>query len=162
MEFVDEYSRRESPEPAETWQCPTCGEHIEEQFSTCWQCSAPTLDPDEATSSKALDSYGSESISDSVTSMRECPECGAPERNHRSWCPKAEKMKTRTRTFAFAKTALGLIMLLLGIGAFAIGGLTYGLAFGETPSVWETPTLMISGVIVGIVGVALAIGVGEK
>ncbi len=40
MKFVEEYSRRESPEPAATWQCPTCGEHIQEQFDACWKCNS--------------------------------------------------------------------------------------------------------------------------
>ena len=38
-EFVEENSRRER-EPAATWQCPTCGEHIQEQFGACWKCNS--------------------------------------------------------------------------------------------------------------------------
>ena len=48
MKFIEEYSRRESPEGAATWQCPTCREDIEEQFSSCWKCDFPRPDDDVA------------------------------------------------------------------------------------------------------------------
>ena len=40
-EIADDYARRsgEAPEvSAETWTCPSCGEHVEAQFTACWMC----------------------------------------------------------------------------------------------------------------------------
>lgn len=34
------HSKHGAREPAATWQCPTCGELIEQQFDACWKCSA--------------------------------------------------------------------------------------------------------------------------
>lgn len=37
-ELMEARSWRARPERAASWQCPTCGEHIQEQFDACWQC----------------------------------------------------------------------------------------------------------------------------
>eukprot|EP00919_Chromeraceae_sp_WS-2016_P079845 GHVR01188893.1.p1 GENE.GHVR01188893.1~~GHVR01188893.1.p1 ORF type:complete len:109 (-),score=13.45 GHVR01188893.1:35-361(-) len=33
---------------AKPWRCPTCGEHIDAQFTECWACAAPPPDTLEA------------------------------------------------------------------------------------------------------------------
>ena len=78
MKFVEEYSRHESSESAATWQCPICGEHIEEQFSTCWKCSPGAVESGNATPSQALESDGSESVPESAPTIPECPEAARP------------------------------------------------------------------------------------
>ena len=46
LRFVEEFSRPSSGEQqAATRRCSICGETIEEQFDTCWKCSAPDADP---------------------------------------------------------------------------------------------------------------------
>jgi putative signal transducing protein len=32
--------------PSESWQCPNCGESVEAQFTTCWQCNTDRPSPD--------------------------------------------------------------------------------------------------------------------
>lgn len=41
-QVVRDFGRSAAAAP--TWQCPDCGESLEGQFSTCWQCGA--LRPD--------------------------------------------------------------------------------------------------------------------
>lgn len=36
-EIIDHYEHGEQEKGAD-WVCPTCGEHIEGQFSSCWKC----------------------------------------------------------------------------------------------------------------------------
>lgn len=31
---------RDRPASGQGWTCPGCGEHLEAQFTTCWQCAA--------------------------------------------------------------------------------------------------------------------------
>lgn len=48
LRFVDEFSQPSLGEKqAATRQCPACGETLEEQFDTCWKCSAPDADPED-------------------------------------------------------------------------------------------------------------------
>lgn len=37
--FLDEYEN-----PGAAWVCPTCGEHLEGQFGSCWRCASPDDD----------------------------------------------------------------------------------------------------------------------
>lgn len=36
---LDAYRRGVSPADGSAWQCPSCGEDLEPQFSACWRCS---------------------------------------------------------------------------------------------------------------------------
>jgi len=55
--FVAEYTEKEMTPAGEsqgkTWQCPNCGEMIDQQFDQCWNCQAqrPTGDEVDATDS---------------------------------------------------------------------------------------------------------------
>jgi rubrerythrin len=44
--LVDDFERSgrgftRAPDPAGSWTCPRCGEHIEGQFTDCWSCQTP-------------------------------------------------------------------------------------------------------------------------
>ena len=45
-EVIEEFERGERPGPADgpLWTCPSCGEQLAAQFTTCWKCETPRPD----------------------------------------------------------------------------------------------------------------------
>jgi len=156
--FVEEFFRGESSAPSATWRCPTCGESVEDQFDMCWKCAAPVESADEATAPDKIGGPVSTSETIARTPMKpRCVQCDALDPGHTSWCANAESVQPSTPAFAVVQTAVGVILVLGGVLAFGLAALAamFGTLFGNIVSL-----LMVSGAVLTIIGVGVALRAG--